>query len=123
MEKIEAAIAKEESSLVAAIRTKNLYPIGVYADKLADAIVEIIASPPEKDGKKTKTLLFDDADLLTRIPEEPDVEDEISEEEVELDDMLDEGLDKDFEGEEKIKDIKTSLKVVEDEAPNADGAA
>ncbi|VEN73729.1 hypothetical protein EPICR_20198 [Candidatus Desulfarcum epimagneticum] len=122
MEEIEAAIAKDESALVDAIRTKNLYPIGVYADKMADAIVELVASPAGEDGKRAKTLLFDDSDLLTRIPEEPDVEDEISDEDVELDDMLDEGLDKDFETEEKIKDIKTSLKV-EDDILNVDDSA
>ena len=110
MDDIEASLEKGKNFLIAAIRTKNMYPIGLYADKIADAIIEFFEIP----GETKKTLFFDDSDLLTKISKTPDIEDEIEKDGVELDDILEDTLDDDFETEEKIKDIKSSLKVEDD---------
>jgi hypothetical protein len=36
--RIRAAIRKGREELIAALRTKNLYPPGIYAKKIADAV-------------------------------------------------------------------------------------
>ena len=111
MEEIEAAIEKGKDALIDTIRTKNMYPIGLYADKIADSIIEFFEIP----GETQKTLFFDDSDLLTKISKNPDPEEDIEEDGVDLDDILEDDLDDDFdETEEKIKGIKTSLKVESD---------
>jgi len=111
MEEIEAAIEKGKNALISAIRTKNMYPIGLYADKIADSIIEFFEIP----GETQKTLFFDDSDLLTKISKIPEPEEEIKDDGVELDDILEDNLDDDFaETEEKIKGIKNSLKVEDD---------
>ena len=40
-QKIESAIALGKAALIAAIRTHNMYPPGIYAEKMADAIIEL----------------------------------------------------------------------------------
>ena len=63
MDDIEASLEKGKNFLIAAIRTKNMYPIGLYADKIADAIIEFFEIP----GETKKTLFFDDSDLLPKF--------------------------------------------------------
>ncbi|MGD9081034.1 MAG: hypothetical protein PVG96_16925, partial [Desulfobacterales bacterium] len=61
---IIAAIKKGQQNLISALRTNNLYPPGIYAKKIADAIKELYAT---KD-KESEELFFDDLELLA----EPD---------------------------------------------------
>ncbi len=118
MEEIETAIKKGKKILLDTIRTKNMYPIGIYADKIADAVIRLF----ESAGEEKETLFFDDADLLSKEPEEPDVKEEIEEEAAELDDVLEDDLENDSENEKKTKGIKNSTKT-EDDPLNADNGS
>jgi hypothetical protein len=58
--KIKKAISQGKEALVTTLRTDNLYPISIYANLIADSVMEIY-------GKKenfSKELLFDDLDLF-----------------------------------------------------------
>jgi hypothetical protein len=57
---ISAAIKKGKGNLILALRTRNMYPIGDYADEIAAGIIELY------DSKKNRTLelLFDDKQVL-----------------------------------------------------------
>jgi hypothetical protein len=58
--KIKKAISQGKEALVTTLRTDNLYPISIYADLIADSVMEIY-------GKKdhfNKELFFDDLDLF-----------------------------------------------------------
>ena len=57
---ILSAIKKGKENLILTLRTHNMYPIGEYADEIADGIIKLY------DSKKNQTLelLFDDKQLL-----------------------------------------------------------
>ncbi|MCK7504707.1 MAG: hypothetical protein MZV70_11865 [Desulfobacterales bacterium] len=48
--------------LVAALRTKNLYPPGMYAGKIAETVVELYGAK----GKAAEEIVFDDMEFLAR---------------------------------------------------------
>ena len=62
---IKKAISQGKEALVAALRTDNLYPISIYANVIADSVIEIY----DKNGSLSKELLFDDLDLFEPLQE------------------------------------------------------
>jgi hypothetical protein len=58
--KIKKAISQGRQALVTTLCTDNLYPIGIYADHIADSVMKIYG---EQDDF-CKELLFDDLDLF-----------------------------------------------------------
>lgn len=63
---IKKAISEGKEALVTALRTDNLYPIGTYANVIADSVMEIYG----KNDNFSKELLFDDLDLFETFEEE-----------------------------------------------------
>ena len=59
-EKIEAALPKGKHAIVISIRTNNMYPIGNYAEAIADSITNLY----ESGSSQTVELIFDDQELL-----------------------------------------------------------
>ena len=57
---IKKAISEGKEALVTVLRTDNLYPIGTYANVIADSVIEIFG----KNDHFSKELLFDDLDLF-----------------------------------------------------------
>ena len=57
---IKKAISEGKEALVTVLRTDNLYPIGTYANVIADSVIEIYG----KNDHFSKELLFDDLDLF-----------------------------------------------------------
>ena len=62
---IKKAISQGKESLVSVLRTDNLYPISIYANLIADSVIELYG----KAGKPSRELLFDDLDLLASLRE------------------------------------------------------
>ena len=62
---IKKAISQGKETLVSVLRTDNLYPISIYANLIADSVIELYG----KDGKLSSELLFDDLDLLASLQE------------------------------------------------------
>ncbi|MFZ0241293.1 MAG: hypothetical protein WAL90_06550 [Desulfobacterales bacterium] len=115
---IAAAVSGGKSALIAALRTKNMYPPGLYAEQIAAAVMDLLAG----GDRQVATLLFDDIDLLNRERESEIRQVEVKEEVEEIDELLtDEFEDEedDFEGGGEIKDIN-SLKVADDEYVDGD---
>ena len=117
---IAAAVSGGKSTLIAALRTKNMYPPGLYAEKIAATVTELLGDRE----KQAAELLFDDIELLDREREreirEAEIKDEVEVEEIDellTDDFEDD--DDDFEGGGEIKDIN-SLKVADDEYGDGD---
>jgi hypothetical protein len=115
---IAAAVSGGKSTLVAALRTKNMYPPGLYAEKIAATVTELLG-----DGEKQAAeLLFDDIELLNREREREIREAEIKDEVEEIDELLTDDFEDDeddFEGDAEIKDVN-SLKVADDEYGDGD---
>lgn len=64
---IKKAISQGKEVLVDALRTDNLYPISIYADVIADSVIEIYG----KNNSRSKELLFDDRDLFQALQDTP----------------------------------------------------
>ena len=106
---IESAIAKGEKHLVSALRTDNMYPIGLYANQLAESIITMYGT----EHKEPIKLLFDDALAFSEIQEDlvasehvEDVEDKVPED--------NELFEDDFDS-HKILKMNSAIKVADDE--------
>jgi hypothetical protein len=116
---ILAAIKKGKEGLITALRTNNLYPPGIYANKIADAVKDLYAT---KD-KESEELFFDDLELLAREnkPEPQADEEPVDEPDEEMDDLLEDDFESDYENEGQPKKLDSSLKIADDEYGDTDG--
>ena len=62
---IKNAISEGKDALVTVLRTDNMYPIGTYANVIADSVIEIYGG----NDDFSKELLFDDLDLFEPFQE------------------------------------------------------
>ncbi len=114
---IEAAMTEGKDMLMAALRTKNMYPPGLYAEKIADVVTEFLGAADQD----TTELLFDDIDLLKLEREQEALELAAEEEAENIDDLLSEedDYDGDFESGGDLKGVG-SFKVADDEYGDVD---
>ena len=114
-ESITSAIAIGEDALIETLRTKNLFPIGICAKKIAAAVTKMY----ESGNDQSFELLFDDHDLLKKEQEEPTAENDIEDEVVEIDDLLeDDSPVPDYDDKSEIENITYSLKIDNESANN-----
>jgi hypothetical protein len=120
---VKAAIAAGKESLVSFIRTENIYPPNLYADKIADCVVMIYDS--DNDSETTE-ITFNDLDWLTKDQEKfvrEDAIEDVEEIEEESDDDINELLDDDFEedfGDDDDLNLDSPLKIADDETGDFD---
>lgn len=116
-ETVKSAIAKDKATLIKTLRTQNLFPLGIYAEKIAEAVTKMYESGDDQPVE----LLFNDIDLLTKKEKKPLLLDDIEEEAVGIDDLLDEDvLEEDFDEKSDIKNIPYSLKISDDDSDGID---
>ena len=66
---ILSAIKKGKENLILTMRTPNMYPIGIYANKIANSIIELYDSK----NNQSVELLFDDKEFIeSKIKMSPD---------------------------------------------------
>ncbi len=115
--KIRSAIRKGREALIAAIRTNNLYPPGVYADKIADTVKNLYTAK----AKASEDLFFDDRELLAK-EQKPETDEAHAEKDSEdMDDVPEENFESEFEDKEQIKKMDSSLKIADDEYGESNG--
>jgi hypothetical protein len=116
-ESVRSAIAIGEDALIAKLRTKNLFPIGIYAKELASAVTKMY----ESGNDQSVELIFDDHDLMKKEKEEPLVDDDIEDEVAEIDELLDEDPPlSNYDDKDEIKNITYSLKIDNDSTNGED---
>ena len=116
-ETVKSAIAKDKATLIKTLRTQNLFPLGIYAEKIAEAVTKMYESGDDQPVE----LLFNDIDLLTKKEKKPLPLDDIEEEAVGIDDLLDEDLpEEDFDEKSDIKNLPYSLKISDDDSGGID---
>ena len=114
---IESAISKGKEALISALRTVNLYPPGLSAGKIAEAVMTLYNSASDQSIE----LFIDDRDFLLKdrkksqdvvaIEDEPDEFDKTLEQEPEeLDELL--------EDNDTIKNLTEPIKVEKDASLN-----
>jgi hypothetical protein len=107
---IESAIEKGKGKLSGLLRTQNLFPPGFYMDKIAESVMSIYGSQIHQPIE----LFFDETDYLQKDRETLfTLEDEA--ESSEMEDLLDDNFDEDYEEKTEIKNINAPLKLAEDE--------
>jgi hypothetical protein len=109
--RIRAAIRSGKEELIAALRTNNLYPPGIYADKIADAVKNLYAAK----AKESEDLFFDDLELLAKEPKVEADKEQVEKDSEDLDEVVEEDFESEYEDEEQIKKMDPSLKISDDE--------
>ena len=110
---IESAINKEKRALISVLRTKNLYPPCLFADKIAESVISM-----SRENKQSIELLFDDIDVLTKNKKEPAPFKDIEKESSEIDELLEDDLEEEFDDDNLIE--KDSLIADDDESFDID---
>ena len=87
-EKIKTAIKEGKESLINALRTKNMYPPGIYAEKIAETVIRIFNNGEDQP----RELLFNDTDLLSKVAAESIIIDKDDDEQDGADDILEDEL-------------------------------
>jgi len=113
---IKSAISLGPETLISALRTNNLYPPGIYAEKIASAVAELIKS---KDQESLE-LFFDDINLLSKNRHSTVVIEEPEDDAADLDEMLDDDYDVTFEDKDNLKKIDAPIKVAGDDFDDDD---
>ncbi len=110
---IVAAIKSGQENLISALRTNNLYPPGIYAEKIADAVIELYATR----AKESEDLFFDDLELLARADKSKPraAEKPVEEQDEEMDELLEDDFESDYEDKDPLKKLNSSLKIEDDE--------
>lgn len=114
---VKSAIEKGQDALIQTLRTQNLFPLGIYAKEIAEAVKKIYESGEDQPVE----LLFNDIDLLAKEEEKPLPVDDIEDEDVGIDDLLDEDVpEEDFDEKSDIKNLPYSLKISDDDSGGID---
>ena len=108
---IKSAISTGKDALISTLRTNNLYPPGIYAEKIADAIVQLYKSK----GEESVELFFDDINLLAKKRRSSAIVEQIEDDSTDLDEMLEDDLDDDYPEKNGLKKIGSSLKIEDDD--------
>lgn len=107
---IESALAQGKTELIDTLRTKNIFPVGIYAEKIAEEVMKIFKSEDDSSAE----LFFDDRDLLIKEEEELIEIEEVEDDDDGVDDLLDED-DAPLVEKEDLTKITLPLKVADDD--------
>ena len=112
---IKSAISRSKKALVSILRTINLYPPGVFAEKIAEAVINLYGS----ESDKSVALFFNDMDLISKDWKKSKDVDDIEDEPGEFDELLTEEpniLDELPGDDNDIKNTSIPIQVEEDES-------
>jgi len=115
---IKSAISIGKDALIAALRTNNMYPPGIYANQIADAVIDIHKSKEQESVE----LFFDDINLLTKSRKAIKIagQDDDDDESADLVEMLEDDYDDAYSEKDEIKKIDSSLKIADDDYVDGD---
>jgi hypothetical protein len=116
-DKIAAALKEDHQAVINAIRTNNMYPPTLFAQAIAEAIADLLT----EGGNQSAELFFDDKDLFNKEIVLPDdsIEEEV-EDDVEVDDLLEDDIEDDFENDKVLKELKSSIKMADDDSDDVE---
>jgi len=113
---IKSAMATGREALIAALRTRNMYPPRTYAEMIADAVQNLY----ESEDSDTVELVFNDLDLLSHEHASTTVLDDLKDDADEIDELLDDDFEDDFEESAEITKINAPIKIEEDTSTDLD---
>ena len=112
LETIKAAAQKSRVALVQSLRTHNMYPPGSYTEEIASNIIDMLAP----GGNTSAELFFEEKEMFSAIDEEmtDDADDDDGDDDdssLDVDELLEEDIDDDFEDKGIPKDLKKTIKI------------
>ena len=114
-ESIETAIAKGKETLISTLRTKALFPISMYAEKIAEAVISMY----EQENDQSVELFFNDRDIFSKERMAQVLEVEVENDPAEIDELLDGDIsDSDLDDDSEIKNITRPIKVDDEDLNN-----
>lgn len=115
---IEKAVSTGKDALISALRTNNMYPPGIYAEQIADAIMDLNATAE----RESVELFFDDINLITKARDAVKVGEHLEEdaEDTDLDDMLEEDFDEGYPEKEDLDQNDSPLQIEDDDYMDTD---
>jgi hypothetical protein len=116
---IKSAISAGKDELIATLRTNNLYPPGIYAVQIADAVIDLYKSKKQESVE----LFFDDINLLAKSLAPAKAAKPVEDEPAVLDDMLEDDYDDSYNEKDEIKKIDSSLKFADDNYVDGDDSS
>ncbi len=116
-ETIQSEINAGKAYLIRTLRTNNLYPPVIYAEKIADAVMALYRSIDQE----SVDLFFDDVELLAQEPLPQDTATATADDSSDLQELLDDDFNDNYEGNEGIKKPDSSLKIADDDSIDSDG--
>ena len=108
---IKSAIKGGKESLINALRTPNMYPAKACADKIADSVMALQDSPDQNSAE----VFFDDFDFIAPRRAKAKKKDAVEEEAAEIDELLEDEFDEDYDAKPSIDTKNLSIKVEEDD--------
>ena len=111
-DQVVSAIQSGTDALVRVLRTRNMYPPSAIVSRIAAAVVSLYDAGDEHPVEIT----FDDKELFEKEAETEEPEGAIDADEENLDDLLEDEIDDVYEDKKLIKDLKSSLKVADDDS-------
>jgi hypothetical protein len=116
-ETIQSEINTGKASLIKTLRTNNLYPPVIYAEKIADAVMALYRSADQE----SVDLFFDDVELLAQGSLPQDTATATADDSLDLQELLDDDFDDNDAGNDDLKKRDSSLKIADDDTITADG--
>ena len=108
---IKSAVSAGKDALISTLRTNNLYPPGIYAEKIAYAVVQLHKSKDEESVE----LFFDDINLLAKKRQPSGTTVQLEDDSADLDEMLEDDFDDDYPEKNGLKKMGSSLKIEDDD--------
>jgi hypothetical protein len=115
---IKSAVSTGKEALIAALRTNNMYPPGIYAEQIAEAVIELHSSAE----RESVELFFDDINLLTRTREAVKVIEHLEDDtdDTDLDEVLGEDFDEGYSEKDELGQNDSPLQIEDDDYIDAD---
>jgi hypothetical protein len=116
---VTSAIQNGTAALIKVLRTRNMFPPSAFVRKIAAAVVSLYDSGDEQSIE----IMFDDKELLKKEVKikEPETSDDADERDI--NDLLEDETVDVYENKKVFKDLKSSLKVADDEFVDIDDDA
>ena len=109
---VKKSIAEGKESLIALLRNRHFFPVGVYMDRIANSVMAMFTLK----GEQSEELIIDDREILLGIQVEPDLIEKITDEsKIESDDDTDELFENDLELDEKATPNSTDHEPFDEE--------
>ena len=110
---VESSMAIDRQHLISTLRTRNLYPPEIYAGQIAESVIAVYGA----ENNQPVEVFIDDADLLVNAMKALKIAEDIKHElaEPDIDELLADDLDDDFDATDVIIKKNYSIKVADDE--------